>query len=421
MNVKTTFHYSIYYSYNNCQDKIGIHIFLRIKNHFIFKGYFYLKNTLYETILIKIIPFFGKLLYYIISNIKFLTSMSEPMRLIGSGRYSIVTSPGILQPKSWDIPYINKKDNDVFKIFYSDESKEDYEEETKILSNIMKIPNYDTFTAEVKGACVVYIQDISSEIMQVLLKYNTNILKQEKIYQIVYGFCGTNLHKANLQKMKYCDWLKIIRDFLKGIQTIHENGIVHRDITPSNVLYDDVSKSLKLIDFGIGIDAGSVFDNKEDALFVLSNMYKFSPPEFYLAYLIHLHQSNEISFNIAFKQAFNSLKQNTRLLRKFYKHHSWNYEIDISSYMKGFEDIEKEFDLEKVACVNDMFPVEIAYKSDVYAISIILKYLKPFIIFNGLYDKQHFDFMIDKSNSFNPFQRISINELIMHIEKKLTI
>jgi len=351
--------------------------------------------------------------------------MTEPIKLIGSGRYSIVTSIGILEPKSWDIQYIDKSNNDVFKIFYSNESKEDYEDEMKILSNITKIQNYDTFTATVKGACIVPIQYISSEIKEMLLKYNENILKQEKVYQIIYGFCGTSVKNANLNKMMYCDWLKIIRDFLKGIEIIHQNGIVHRDITPSNVLFDETSNSLKLIDFGIGISAESVFSDKEEALFVLSNMYKFSPPEFYLAYLIHSREFSNSNFKFAFKQAFNYLKQNTRILRKFYKEHYWKHDdnipYDISSYMKGFEDIEKEIDLDNVTCVNEMFPIEIAYKSDVFAISILFKHIEPFIIFNNPEDRQHFDFMIYNSNSFNPFQRISVNDLILHIEKKLTI
>jgi serine/threonine protein kinase len=351
--------------------------------------------------------------------------MTEPIKLIGSGRYSIVTSIGILEPKSWDIQYIDKNDNDVFKIFYSDESREDYEDEMKILSNITKIPNYDTFTATVKGACTVPIQYISSEIKEILLKYNQNIYKQEKVYQIIYSFCGTTIKDGKLNKMVYNDWLNIIQRFLKGIQLIHQNGIVHRDITPSNVLFDESLNSLKIIDFGIGIDAESVFSDKEEALFVLSNMYKFSPPEFYLAYLIHSHEFRNVNFQFAFKQAFNYLKQNTRILRKFYKEHCWKHDnsisYDISSYIKGFEDIEKEIDLEKVTCVNEMFPVEIAYKSDVFAISILFKYIEPFIIFNNPKDRQHFDFMIYNSNSFNPFQRISINDLILHIEKKLTI
>jgi serine/threonine protein kinase len=351
--------------------------------------------------------------------------MSEHIQLIGSGRYSIVTSPGILQPKSWDIPYINKNDNDVFKIFYSDESKQDYEDEMKILSSITKIQNYDTFTATVKGACIVSVKDISSEIKQLLLKYNEHVLKQENVYQIIYGFCGTSVKNANLNKMIYNDWLKIIRDFLKGVQIVHQNGIVHRDITPSNVLFDETSKSLKLIDFGIGIDAESVFSDKEDALFVLSNMYMFSPPEFYLAYLIHSHEFRKVNFRFAYKQAFNYLKQNTRILRKFYKEHCWKHDHtilrDISSYTKGFQEIEKEIDFDNVTCVNDMFPVEIAYKSDVFAISILFKYIEPFIIFNNPEDRHHFDFMIQNSNNFNPFKRMSVNELISYIEKKLTI
>ena len=362
---------------------------------------------------------FRNFVYYIISNIKILASMTET-NLIGSGIYSIVTSPGILCSENWHIPYSNSHENDVFKIFYSDESKQDYEDEMKILSKIIKITNYDAFTAPVKGACVVRVNEIPSNIMKILLKYNPNIKNQETIYQIIFGYCGISLCKSNLSKMSYKRWLNILRDFFKGLQDIHENGIVHRDITPSNVLYDCESKSLKLIDFGIGIDATSVFSNKDDATFVLSSMYKFSPPEFYIAYQMHSRMLSESNFQSAFVQTFDSLTHNTKTLRNFYREHYWKHEesimYDISLYAKGFEEIEKEFDLNIVQSVEQMFPIDTAYKCDVFAISLLLKYIQDFITFENEKEKKHFDLMVSKSSCFNPFKRMSMKDLISHID-----
>ncbi|MGE0432306.1 MAG: serine/threonine protein kinase [Planctomycetota bacterium] len=45
--------------------------------------------------------------------------------------------------------------------------------------------------------------------------------------------------------------LRIIRDTADAMAYAHERGILHRDLKPDNVLYDDVAGDLKIIDFGL--------------------------------------------------------------------------------------------------------------------------------------------------------------------------
>ncbi|MFN5372594.1 MAG: protein kinase domain-containing protein, partial [Bacteroidia bacterium] len=46
---------------------------------------------------------------------------------------------------------------------------------------------------------------------------------------------------------------KVLKDVIKGLRYLHKNGIIHRDISPSNILVDDTGAQpvAKIIDFGI--------------------------------------------------------------------------------------------------------------------------------------------------------------------------
>ena len=41
----------------------------------------------------------------------------------------------------------------------------------------------------------------------------------------------------------------IFKTLLLGLKTLHDNGIIHRDISPNNIMYDKNSKTYKFIDF----------------------------------------------------------------------------------------------------------------------------------------------------------------------------
>lgn len=48
------------------------------------------------------------------------------------------------------------------------------------------------------------------------------------------------------------DAKKIIRQILKGMESIHNNFIMHRDLKPANIVLDNGDAvNLKIIDFGM--------------------------------------------------------------------------------------------------------------------------------------------------------------------------
>ena len=48
---------------------------------------------------------------------------------------------------------------------------------------------------------------------------------------------------------------KIIRQLADALVVAHRAGIIHRDLKPANIMYDPVSQTARLLDFGIARDA----------------------------------------------------------------------------------------------------------------------------------------------------------------------
>ena len=89
-----------------------------------------------------------------------------------------------------------------------------------------------------------------------LIKYYYSFM-ENNIFNILMEYAGDNDLKKFIQNYKDKDEFideKIIRDIIiqicKGLKEIHDNKIIHRDLTPDNIFIDKNNK-IKIGDFGI--------------------------------------------------------------------------------------------------------------------------------------------------------------------------
>lgn len=74
--------------------------------------------------------------------------------------------------------------------------------------------------------------------------------------ELIEGSSLDNLLERKAQnRLETPEALPIVRDLLKALDYAHQQGVVHRDVKPSNVLLDKENRAL-LIDFGIALAVG---------------------------------------------------------------------------------------------------------------------------------------------------------------------
>ena len=81
------------------------------------------------------------------------------------------------------------------------------------------------------------------------------------------------------------EYLKILFQISSGISNIHAQGLIHRDIKPNNMKFNQTN-ILKIFDFGL-----SRFANKNDSTLGFQGTHRFAAPE--------LYQSGSVSFTNA--------------------------------------------------------------------------------------------------------------------------
>ena len=74
-----------------------------------------------------------------------------------------------------------------------------------------------------------------------------------RIIEIVMCLCDANLEDYQRAKSwfpKFSDD-KIIQETLAGLDYLHSKGIIHKDLSPKNILLSKKKNTVKITDFGV--------------------------------------------------------------------------------------------------------------------------------------------------------------------------
>merc|ERR1712227_1068376 len=96
--------------------------------------------------------------------------------------------------------------------------------------------------------------------------------------KIFIEYLNTKNIKHDIQKKQQL-YIEILRQILTNLASLHEVGIVHRDIKPQNMILSDLDRKVKMIDLGAAADL-RIGINYEPNEYLLDPRY--APPQQYI-------------------------------------------------------------------------------------------------------------------------------------------
>ena len=323
--------------------------------------------------------------------------MDNDIVLIGDGGYGCVIQPPVeMKYIKKYIEYTNKNSKDVGKLY---RNKDDFMTELKLLKGVDEIDKQGLFSVKLKGANIINDEKLNDDILECLQLNETD----ENIYQIILEYGGKQISKVSKYSIPFKKFMKLLKVFVNGIHKIHSYDLVHQDIKPSNVLLNE--NKISLIDFGISELANEIYSNKNKSR--LSSEYKYHPPEFYIAYLLLDYKKSHNSFQEKLETVVQDMIENGYLHEIFDSSKVERVSDELTSFVKQIQNNDLSY--------NEVFNKNLAYKSDVYSLSFVLKEFHNKVIFDNDDQKDVFQSLYDMSSAKNPFKRSSIKDILEYI------
>lgn len=225
--------------------------------------------------------------------------------VIGEGQYGCIHKPS-LHCRNKRVNYKNT----VSKILEKNEAKDEFLEYEKIAN----IDKYNDFFLGKPRMCLPKKTQSNTQKIIKKCKNGMNIINNIDNYKLmILKDGGINLEEF-AEKIKNNGvssnqiehfWIEVHRLF-KGLKLFNDNGFVHNDTKPQNILYDETNNRLNFIDFGLSKTKNQIIQD--------SIKSKYSLSIFWWSFPLEMNFFNKNAFEYFFEKENNEFKMKNRIL-----------------------------------------------------------------------------------------------------------
>jgi hypothetical protein len=224
------------------------------------------------------------------ADVSGMDAMPRLYEVAGAGQYGCVLRPHLPCKEDEDKGYDTST---IGKAFLDEESAAGEEDANRAVATV---DVRGDFTVPLIRSCIAKKSPEAERALKLCPRNLQSDLRtqysNEKLVQHVMKDAGVDINVLNadwaeMHHRSPCDIICALGNLARGLKSLHDNGSVHMDIKPGNVMYDVHANKMRLIDFGLYSSANTAkvlsYPIKTASAFIAYGIY---PPELAIAWVV---------------------------------------------------------------------------------------------------------------------------------------